>query len=144
MRFVSLGAQLIDKDGSEGITEVKIHLEGADAGAAFTDINGGTLSTTLQVELPDGSTATAQVDISGGCLTLPFDGSATAGHDIALSEIIGVKLPIDDSDDFTVHVAATTPAVTPDGDAACEAKTSSAEERRVGKGCGSTRRSRWT
>src|SRR3546814_12446771 len=60
IRFDSLGAQLIDKDGSEGITEVKIHLEGADAGAAFTDINGGTLGTTLQVELPDGRTATAQ------------------------------------------------------------------------------------
>src|SRR3546814_18118855 len=96
MRFVSLGAQLIDKDGSEGITEVKIHLEGADAGAAFTDINGGTLGTTLQVELPDGSTATAQVDISGGCLTLTFDGSETAGPDIDLSELLGVKLPSDD------------------------------------------------
>src|SRR3546814_12603913 len=86
----------------------------------------------------DGSTATAQVDISGGCLTLTFDGSETAGHDIDLSELIGVKLPIDDSDDFTVHVAATTAEVNPEGDVA------RSEERRVGKECVSTCRSRWS
>src|SRR3546814_17437574 len=45
LRIDSLGAQLIDKDGSEGLTEGKSHLEDADAGAAFTATHGGSLCT---------------------------------------------------------------------------------------------------
>src|SRR3546814_20678358 len=96
----------------------------------------------------------------GRCLILTFDGYETAGLDIDLSGLIGVKLPVDDSDDFTVHVAATPTEVKPEGDVACESKTTETSfevhvggvagpaaarsaDGRVGHACGSPRRSWW-
>ncbi|MEO3431492.1 hypothetical protein AAFN88_21725, partial [Pelagibius sp. CAU 1746] len=117
-----LQADLIDQDGSEGITQLKIDLQGADAGAMFVDAGGNPLGAELEVPV-EGGTVTAQVQVVGDSLILTFDGNETAGLDIDVSGLIGVKLPIDDSDDFTVKFQATTTEVHPEGDVACESKT---------------------
>ncbi len=118
----TLGAKLIDRDGSEAITQLKINLEGADDGATFTDADGNPLGETLEVEVGDGISLTATVTVDGHCLTLTF-GDEAAGYDIDISGLIKVALPIDDSTDFTVRFEATTTEVNPEGDVACESKT---------------------
>ncbi|MGD1878492.1 MAG: hypothetical protein ACFB13_13455, partial [Kiloniellaceae bacterium] len=120
--LTSLGAQLIDKDGSESITQIKVSLEGADDGAVFVAANGDPLGATLQVEVADGVFVTADVSIVGDSLVLTF-GEDAAGYDIDLSNVVGVKLPVDDSSDFTVKVEATATEIHPEGDVACESKT---------------------
>ena len=118
----TLGATLVDRDGSEAITELKVTLQGADAGATFIGADGEPLGATLQVEVADGVFITADVAIAGQTLTLTF-GEDAAGYDIDVSGLVQVKLPVDDSDDFTVKVEATTTEVHPEGDVACESKT---------------------
>ncbi|WP_299397185.1 hypothetical protein, partial [Pelagibius sp.] len=117
-----LGAALIDRDGSEGITEIKLSLDGADDDAMFVDAAGNPLGGTLEVPAGDG-TVIADVSIVDQMLTLTFDGGETAGLDLDLSGLIQVKLPVDDSSDFTVNVAATTTEVNPEGDVTLESKT---------------------
>ena len=118
----SLGAALVDRDGSEAITEIKLSLDGADDGAMFVDAVGNPLGATLEIPAGDG-TVTADVSIVDQMLTLTFDGGDTAGLDLDLSGLIQVKLPVDDSSDFTVNVAATTTEVNPEGDVTLESKT---------------------
>ncbi|WP_193371565.1 type I secretion C-terminal target domain-containing protein [Pelagibius marinus] len=117
-----LQAGLIDQDGSEAITQLKIDLQGADAGAMFVDAGGDPLGDELEVPV-EGGTVIAQVQVFGDCLILTFDGEDTVGLDIDISGLIGVKLPIDDSNDFTVGFKATTTEVRPEGDVSCESKT---------------------
>ncbi|WP_340119974.1 type I secretion C-terminal target domain-containing protein [Pelagibius sp. 7325] len=119
----SLGATLIDRDGSEGITQLKVSLVGADEFAEFVDAEGHPLVGPLQIEVAEGVFVTAGVDIDGSCLTLTFDGHETAGYDIDISGLVHVKLPVDDSSDFTVEFAATTTEVNTEGAVACESRT---------------------
>ncbi|NIA72502.1 type I secretion C-terminal target domain-containing protein [Pelagibius litoralis] len=111
----NLSAALIDTDGSEAITRIKISLEGADKDAMFVGTDGEPL------EVGD-VIAGGTVSFVDDDLVLSF-GEATAGNDIDLSGLIQVKLPVDDSNDFTVKVEATTAEVNAEGEVTLYSKT---------------------
>ncbi|WP_120497169.1 DUF5801 repeats-in-toxin domain-containing protein [Kiloniella sp. EL199] len=100
-----------DDDNSEAITAVKLTLTGAPDGTEFV----------VATDTPDGSTVTIDgsvytVAIVGSELTLTLS-SGTGAQNIALGDVVSVKLPQHTDDDFRMDVVVETTEYDDDGGA---------------------------
>ncbi|MES9898852.1 MAG: hypothetical protein ABW148_07505, partial [Sedimenticola sp.] len=108
-------AELVDTDTSEGVTQIVITLNGADAGARFVD--GGAAHNDLGATITL-SGVTYEVAIVGQTLTLTLasgEEGVAAGQDIDLNGQIAVEFPIDDSTDFSTTFTVTTTEINTEG-----------------------------
>ncbi|WP_419901298.1 hypothetical protein [Kiloniella sp.] len=121
---VHAAADIIDKDGSEAITEIEVRLTGADDGAVFVDnrgatpvelVDGGTISFTFVDANGNDVTVDGDIEIDNHVLTITFNNPVLAGS-VDLTNQIAVQHPLDDSDDYNVNVKYTTTEVNPEGE----------------------------
>ncbi|WP_211250395.1 VWA domain-containing protein [Fodinicurvata fenggangensis] len=102
---VKYSATAQDDDGSEGIFRIK--LDKGDSEGSWTDAAGAALGDSVEI---DGQTWGVEIN-EDGQLVLSYDEAENAQGDfdvaaptsVDLSEVIGVKLDIDDSTDFTLQ-----------------------------------------
>ncbi|MEJ1298109.1 MAG: hypothetical protein RPU63_11605, partial [Candidatus Sedimenticola sp. (ex Thyasira tokunagai)] len=119
---VDFTAELVDQDGSEGVTQIVITLNGAEAGARFVD---GVTHTDLGAQITL-SGVIYDVDVTGQTVTLNLaagQSGIAVGQDIDLSGLVAVEFPIDDSTDFSTTFTVTTTELDTEGVALSGAET---------------------
>ncbi|MES9900914.1 MAG: hypothetical protein ABW148_18105, partial [Sedimenticola sp.] len=113
---IDFTAELVDTDATEGVTQIVITLNGADAGARF--VESGSLA-----GIATGGTITLSgveydTTVVGQTLTLDLatgEEGVAAGQNIDLNSQISIEFPIDDSTDFSTTFTVTTTEIDPDG-----------------------------